>query len=429
MNQLLRQLTRLSLNTQHYKGILFSTTYRPFLPEQNTNNLIIYRSIVLQSIFERLKEGDQKTKGVESETQNNPVQRQLSGSSTLDPVSLIHQELNCISERVRASVISDIPALGRAAEYFFRVGAEGKRVRPTVILLLASALPAASVQFSQDWLRADFSPAGEHTINVRRRQQRIAEVAEMIHVASLLHDDVIDNASTRRGMAALNALMGNKLAILAGDFLLARASLTLAALRNTEIVELLSKVLEDLVSGEIMQISGSEKQMNNLEYYQRKTYYKTASLLANSAKAVAKIGGNSPEVCSIAYEYGRHLGMAFQVQDDIMDFTSSSSIMGKPGLNDLKSGIATAPVIFAAEQFPELIPLIQRKFKYEDDVDVAANLVFQSNGIQRSKELAQQHVMSAKDQINQLPETDSTYVLACREALLQMADKVVNRQK
>jgi len=149
-------------------------------------------------------------------------------------------------------VISDIPALGRAAEYFFRVGAEGKRVRPTVILLLASALPAASVQFSQDWLRADFSPAGEHTINVRRRQQRIAEVAEMIHVASLLHDDVIDNASTRRGMAALNALMGNKLAILAGDFLLARASLTLAALRNTEIVELLSKVLEDLVSGEIM---------------------------------------------------------------------------------------------------------------------------------------------------------------------------------
>ena len=89
---------------------------------------------------------------------------------------------------------------------------------------------------------------------MRRRQQRIAEIAEMIHVASLLHDDVLDDASTRRGVLSLNASVGNKLAILAGDFLLARASVSLAALRNTQIVELLSQVLEHLVTGEIMQV-------------------------------------------------------------------------------------------------------------------------------------------------------------------------------
>jgi geranyl diphosphate synthase len=89
----------------------------------------------------------------------------------------------------------------------------------------------------------------------RRRQQRIAEITELIHVASLLHDDVIDNASTRRGLKALNLVFGNKLAILAGDFLLARASVSLAALRNTEVIELLSQVIEHLVSGEILQVS------------------------------------------------------------------------------------------------------------------------------------------------------------------------------
>eukprot|EP01023_Acetabularia_acetabulum_P030686 TRINITY_DN28873_c0_g1_i3.p1 TRINITY_DN28873_c0_g1~~TRINITY_DN28873_c0_g1_i3.p1 ORF type:complete len:183 (+),score=8.55 TRINITY_DN28873_c0_g1_i3:75-551(+) len=152
MNQLLRKLSRGSV-TSHIKA-LFPLTQQPLIQEQSTQNLLIYRSYVIQSIFECDNDKAGQSTGKQQDI------RQITSSSTLDPVTLIHQELNCISERVRASVVSDIPALGRAAEYFFRVGAEGKRVRPTVILLLASALPAASVQFSQDWLRADFSPAG-----------------------------------------------------------------------------------------------------------------------------------------------------------------------------------------------------------------------------------------------------------------------------
>ena len=102
-------------------------------------------------------------------------------------------------------------------------------------------------------LQVDTRPPNVHPTEERRRQQRVAEISEMIHVASLLHDDVIDEATTRRGLKALNALFGNKVAILAGDFLLARASVTLASLRNTEVIELLSQVIEHLVSGEILQ--------------------------------------------------------------------------------------------------------------------------------------------------------------------------------
>jgi geranyl diphosphate synthase len=119
-------------------------------------------------------------------------------------------------------------------------------------MLMASALsrdaPPASC------LELDLRPAAEHTPEIRRQHQRLAEISELIHVASLLHDDVIDDASTRRGVSSLNFNVGNKTAILAGDFLLARASVTLAALKNTQVVELMSQVLENLVTGEIMQV-------------------------------------------------------------------------------------------------------------------------------------------------------------------------------
>lgn len=121
-----------------------------------------------------------------------------------------------------------------------------------MLVLMASAFSA--VLPSPDLLTVDPSPVNHHPLDMRRRQQRIAEITEMIHVASLLHDDVIDNAETRRGLKALNSAMGNKIAILAGDFLLARASVSLASLRNTEVIELLSQVIEHLVSGEILQV-------------------------------------------------------------------------------------------------------------------------------------------------------------------------------
>ncbi|KAL3144239.1 hypothetical protein ABBQ32_004017 [Trebouxia sp. C0010 RCD-2024] len=345
----------------------------------------------------------------------------------IDPFAIAEAEIDSISERLRQSLLTDIPALGRAAEYFFQIGAEGKRLRPTMLVLMASAFSA--VLPSADLLIVDPSPVNHHPVDMRRRQQRIAEITEMIHVASLLHDDVIDNAETRRGMKALNSAMGNKIAILAGDFLLARASVSLASLRNTEVIELLSQVIEHLVSGEILQMTSEPEELLSIDHYIKKTFYKTASLMANSCKAVAILGNQPREDCQLAWEYGRHLGLAFQFIDDVLDFTSSSGELGKPNLNDIKSGVVTAPVLFAAEEHSELVEMIQRKFKGDGDVARANELVFDSRGIQRTRNMADEHCKLAADTITRFSGPQSAHARVCRRALTQITNRVLTRSK
>jgi geranyl diphosphate synthase len=339
----------------------------------------------------------------------------------------VREEVAIVSERLCQSIVTNVPALEQAAEYFFRPGVRGKRLRPTLLLLMADAL--SDSQPPPEQLLPDLRPPHERPVELRRRQQRIAEIAELIHVASLLHDDVLDDAATRRGITSLNAQAGNKLAILAGDFLLARASVTLASLQNTEIVELLSRVLEHLVSGEVMQMTASPEQLTSMDYYLDKTFYKTASLMANSARAVAILGDQQAEVCDLAWQYGRHLGLAFQIVDDLLDMLGSSKQLGKPALNDLRAGIATAPVLFAAEDQPGLISLIRRKFKQDGDVQLALEMVQNSRGIERAKALAADHARLAAEQVLALPVTSSAHSVAARDALVNITHRVLVRTK
>lgn len=127
-------------------------------------------------------------------------------------------EVRAVSERLRHDVSSNIPALKAAAEYFFRPGVEGKRLRPTLCLLMASALSSSTPGVESHTV--DLRPASTYAPELRRRQQRVAEIAEMIHVASLMHDDVLDDSATRRGIMSLNASQGNKIAILAGAWVM-----------------------------------------------------------------------------------------------------------------------------------------------------------------------------------------------------------------
>lgn len=179
------------------------------------------------------------------------------------------------------------------------------------------------------------------TSNVLPSQRRLAEITEMIHVASLLHDDVIDVASMRRSQASAPSAFGNKLSILGGDFLLARASLYLSRLGSNEVVELVASVLANLVEGEVMQIKGNApesstsngKKVHKLtpeifEHYMKKTYLKTASLIAKSSRATTVLGGagekqgwiEGERIKDIAYSYGRNLGIAFQVSIGLSSF-------------------------------------------------------------------------------------------------------------
>lgn len=341
----------------------------------------------------------------------------------VDPFSLVSDELSAIANRLRSMVIAEVPKLAQAAEYFFKLGVEGKRFRPTVLLLMSKALHMPIPQSTADRVFCSLKK------ELDARQQRIAEITEMIHVASLLHDDVLDDAETRRGIGSLNLVMGNKLSVLAGDFLLSRACVALAKLKNTEVVSLLATVVEHLVNGETMQMTNSLEQRRSMEYYLQKTFYKTASLIANSCKSIALLAGQSAEVALLAYSYGRNLGMAYQLIDDVLDFTGTSISLGKGSLSDINQNIVTAPILFAMEEFPQLQEVVDRGFRNHSDVDIALEYLFKSRGIERTRELAAEHADNAVKAIEALPESDDEDVVRSRRALVDLTRRVMTRTK
>nr|ASQ40927.1 geranyl pyrophosphate synthase 2 [Pelargonium graveolens] len=340
----------------------------------------------------------------------------------LDPFSLVADEVSLLADRLRTMVVSEVPELSSAAEYFFKLGVEGKRTCPTVLLLIATALNVSRPE-AYDGL------GNALTTDLRARQQSLAEITEMIHVASLIHDDILDDAETRRGIGSLNFVMGSKMAVLAGDLLLSRAFVALASLNNSEVVSLLATAIEHLVKGETMQMSTTSEQRCSFEYYMQKTYYKTAALLSNSCKAMAHLAGQTPEVSMLAYEYGKNLGLAYQLIDDILDFTGTSSSLGKGSLSDIRHGIVTAPILFALEEFPQLRDVLEQGFDNPINVDIALEYLEKSRGIQKTRELAKEHATNAVMAINSLPVSDDRDALRARRALMSLTEKFVARTK
>ncbi|KAL3624777.1 Solanesyl diphosphate synthase 3, chloroplastic/mitochondrial [Castilleja foliolosa] len=338
----------------------------------------------------------------------------------LGPYSLVANDLSIIANRLRSMVVVEVPKLASAAEYFFRMGVEGKRFRPTVLLLMSRAL---NVTVARD---ADVDAS---SVDVRSKQMHLAEITEMIHVASLLHDDVIDDADMRRGIDSLNYMMGNKLAVLAGDFLLSRACKAFISLKHNEVSSVMAEVIEHLVTGETMQMSSTPDQRCSMEYYMQKTFYKTASLISHSCKAIALVAEHTLEVTTLAYEYGKNLGLAFQLIDDILDFTGTSSSLGKGPLSDIRQGIITAPILFAMEEFPELRSVVDQGFDDSANVDLALKYLAKSRGIERATELAKKHAKLAAAAIDSLPQSDDEDVKKTRHALIELTHIVVTRTK
>lgn len=319
-------------------------------------------------------------------------------SSTL-LFSPVEADLQLLTDNLKQLVGARHPILYAAAEHLFRV--KGKRVRPAVVLLISrSTMP-----------NQEITP----------KHRRLAEITEMIHTASLVHDDVVDESDIRRGVPTVHSLFNNRVAVLAGDFLFAQSSWYLANLDNLEVVKLLSEVIMDLAEGEIQQGLHKFDAELSIEAYLEKSYYKTASLMANSSKAAATISGVSAELAQDIYEYGRYIGLAFQIVDDILDFTSLTESLGKPACSDLKSGNLTAPTLYALEEKPSLGPLIQRELAQEGDLAEAIELIKDSHGIERSRELAAQNAKMAVKHLQSLPDCDS------RQALINLADYVLSR--
>jgi all-trans-nonaprenyl-diphosphate synthase len=320
-------------------------------------------------------------------------------STTSSLFAPVEDDLSSLADNLKQLVGASHPILYAAADHLF--GAGGKRIRPAIVLLLARATtPDQSI-----W----------------PKHLRLAEITEMIHTASLVHDDVVDESALRRGVPTVHSSFGNRIAVLAGDFLFAQSSWHLANLDNLTVVKLLSRVIMDLAEGEIQQGLNRFDTTLSLEAYLQKSYYKTASLIANSAKSVGVLTGLSDAANEELYDYGRHVGLAFQIVDDILDFTASSDVLGKPAGSDLKSGNLTAPVLYALEETPYLATLIDREFSQDNDFDEAINLVLNSQGIERSWELARYHVRCGLNGLVSLAPS------ASKQALEEIADYVLRR--
>lgn len=326
----------------------------------------------------------------------------------IDPYILLDEELKYIFEDIRQEInrATHHQELKKIAVYYF--DGQGKAIRPMVAMLMAKAL--------------NYHMHNE-TSNVVHAQRQIAMISEMIHTASLVHDDVIDQSFARRGKPSVNVIWNHKKVTQAGDYVLAIASMLLARLKHDEVTHILSQVLTDLVQGEFMQLGSKETENERFAHYFTKTYRKTASLIANSLKAVAVLSGADEQMVELSFQYGRNLGLAFQFVDDLLDFVSSSEAMGKPAAADLKLGLATAPVLFACEKFPELNPMILRRFREPGDVERAYELVHQSQGLEQTRFLARKHCIEALRLASQISE--SPY----QKGLIVVGDFVLNRMK
>ncbi len=320
----------------------------------------------------------------------------ISTSSLFAPVEL---DLKLLTENLTQLIGARHPILGAAAEHLFTAG--GKRLRPAIVLLVSRA-----TLLEQE---------------LTQRHRRLAEITEMIHTASLVHDDVVDEADLRRNVPTVNSLFNNRIAVLAGDFLFAQSSWYLANLDNLEVVKLLSEVIRDFAEGEILQGINCFETGLTLADYIEKSHYKTASLIANSAKAAAVLSDAPRHVVDSLYNYGRHLGLAFQIVDDILDFTSPTDVLGKPAGSDLASGNITAPTLLAMQEKPYLTTLIEREFSQEGDLENAVELVINSKGIERARELANTHASSAIKYLDCLAPSPSA------QALLDLVEYVLDR--
>jgi all-trans-nonaprenyl-diphosphate synthase len=319
-----------------------------------------------------------------------------------DLVNPVSDDLRLLNDNLQKIVGADNPMLMAAAKQIF--GAGGKRMRPALVFLVSRA----TCQLS-------------NIQELRPQHRRLAEITEMIHTASLIHDDVLDESDTRRGKETVHQTFGTRVAVLAGDFMFAQSSWYLANLDNLEVIKLISQVIRDFASGEIKQAQNLFDTEVTLQNYLDKSYYKTASLIASSTKSAAIFSDSTPSVSNAMFDYGMHLGLAFQVVDDILDFTQTSEQLGKPAGSDLSKGNLTAPVLFALDKEPELRDLIDTEFTEEGSLEAAIALVHRGGGIDRARTLAKEQGDLAKKSLECLPQGDT------RRSLERMVDYVLER--
>jgi len=302
----------------------------------------------------------------------------------------IKTELDYIENELKKYSFSSDTILGESSGHLLRAG--GKRLRPAFVILAA--------KFFNYYM------------------ERIAPLAvaiELIHMASLVHDDVIDGSPTRRGIPTVSAEWGDPIALFTGDYLLAQALIIVARHTNEEIARILAKVSLEMCEGEIEQIENVGKIDQGLRIYLRRIKRKTALLISTCCFTGALAGEAPSDLARCLHRYGYYLGMAFQITDDVLDFEGSEKVFGKPVGSDLRQGIITLPVYYTLrnqETGHRMASILAKQEKQESDWEEAMALVRRSGSLNLARNCCNMYLEKARRELLALPDLPPRRVLA-----------------
>jgi heptaprenyl diphosphate synthase len=288
-----------------------------------------------------------------------------------------------VEDRLQDAVRADDRFLGDVAGHLLAAG--GKRLRPTLAVCAGYAASGADISVSDDVVTG-------------------AAAVELVHLGSLYHDDVIDEAETRRGVPSVNARWSNIVAILAGDYLLAQAS-SLAASLGAEVAALLARTIGELCRGQILELQHLFDVSRSEESYLSSIEGKTAALMATASRVGAMVSGVSADSLDALTQFGHHLGLCFQVVDDVLDVTRTEAELGKPAGNDVHEGVYTLPVIYAISRSKELRSLLGRKLEWPQ-VRRAVELIAVPEVVDASMTVARTHATKATEALAGAAELD-----------------------
>lgn len=293
--------------------------------------------------------------------------------------SFLNNDLQTIEDELEATIQTDRALLQEASLHLLQAG--GKRIRPVFVLLAAKL--------------------GTYDIH---KVKNVAVALELIHMASLVHDDVIDDAELRRGKATIKAKWDNRIAMYTGDYIFARSLELMTKVEDIEAHRILSNTIVELCKGEIEQIRDKYDYDQNLRTYLRRIKRKTAILIAVSCQLGAITAGVPASVHRSLFWFGYYVGMSFQITDDILDFTSTEEELGKPAGSDLLQGNITLPVLYAMES-PVLNEKIRTIHEHSDTKEIKEiiELIKESDAIDRSFALSDRYLERAFKELEKLP--------------------------
>lgn len=315
-------------------------------------------------------------------------------------MSVIAQDMREVDQVIAHRLDSGVPLVGQVARYIIAAG--GKRLRPALLLLICGALGFKGAQ-----------------------RFNLAAVVEFIHTSTLLHDDVVDDSSLRRGNPTANETFGNPASVLVGDFLYSRCFQMMVDAQNMRIMQVLADATNVIAEGEVQQLMNMHNAELDEAGYLQVIRSKTAKLFEASARVGAILAGSSPELEEICAEYGQALGTAFQVIDDVLDYTGEAAVMGKNLGDDLREGKTTLPLIAAMQRGTASQSALIKEAIETGGVamlDQVIDIVKTTGALDVAHLAATQEAQRAIAAARQLPAGPHT------ECLLQLAAQLLERQ-